>query len=106
VSTGVESRSRLVRVSDALNDTFTAACAMYVSAVTLNDAALVLRSSDAPANAVALANSLTTAAAVSAARGALYEVLLADGWTAPEKVTLGMMQDQRLLREGTGTIEA
>ena len=90
----------------ALNDSFSAACALYTAAVTVNDAALVLRSTDAPANAVELANSLSTSVAVSAARGALYEVLIAEGWTPPAHATAGMLQDQHLRHEGTGSIQA
>jgi hypothetical protein len=93
-------------MTHALNDAFTAACALYVASVTLNDAALVLRSSDAPTDAVALAGSLTAAMDVSMARGALYEVLIAEGWTPPERVTGRMLADQRLLHEGTGSAEA
>jgi hypothetical protein len=47
------------------NDTFTAACALYVSAVSLDDAALVLRSSDTPTDAVTPADSLRAAMDVS-----------------------------------------
>jgi hypothetical protein len=88
------------------NDTFTAACALYVAAVTLNDAALVLRSSDAPTDAVTLAGSLTAAMDVSMARGALYEVLISEGWTPPERVTARMLADQHLRHEGTGSSDA
>jgi hypothetical protein len=88
------------------NDTFTAACALYVSAVGLNDAALELRSSDAPTDAITLAESLTAAMDVSLARGALYEVLIAEGWTPPERVTSGMLADQHLRHQGSGSAEA
>lgn len=91
---------------EALNDSFSAACALYAAAVTVNDAALVLRSTDAPATAIELANSLSTAMAVSSARGALYEVLISEGWTPPAHATAGMLRDQHLLNEGTGAIEA
>lgn len=91
---------------EAMNDSFSAACTLYAAAVTTNDAALVLRSSAAPENAVQLANSLSTSMAVSAARGALYEVLIAEGWTPPAHATAGMLRDQHLLNEGTGSIDA
>jgi hypothetical protein len=91
---------------DALNDSFSAACALYAAAVTVNDAALVLRTTAAPTTAVELANSLSTSMAVSTARGALYEVLIAEGWTPPPHATAGMARDQQLLNEGTGAIEA
>lgn len=72
----------------------------------LNDAALVLRSSDAPTDAVTLAGSLTAAMDVSMARGALYEVLTSEGWTPPERVTARMLADQHLRHEGTGSSDA
>jgi hypothetical protein len=93
-------------MSERQNDTFTAACALYIAAVTINDAALVLRSSDAPTDAIALANSLVAATDVSTARGALYEMLISKGWTPPAHATSGMLQDEHLRREGTGSIEA
>jgi hypothetical protein len=56
-----------------MNDTFTATCAFYIAAVTLNDAGLGLRSSDAPTDAVTLAGSLTAAMDASMSCPALYD---------------------------------
>ena len=41
--------------------------------------------------------------AVSAARGELYQALIANGWTAPGGVLQGIALDDRLAVEGTGS---